>query len=136
MGLNIGMDLEVLERGEWSEHPTFDGVEVCVKATEAPSFKERHREVLNRMTLVDPGLGDSIEASRMAEIRASADLLTDWKGVDDEHGKEMPFSLEKARSLAQDRRYEVFFSGVLKRAKQRTTALTQKAPKPEERLGN
>ena len=99
--------------GVWREIPEF-GVSVLVRASNHLAYRgavqaglQPHQRRLRTGGMLPPGVNDRIVSRSVAKH-----LLLGWKGVEDDEGNELPYTLEKATELAEDPDYTEFFKAV------------------------
>lgn len=133
---DLKLNLEQVDNGIWvSDIPELEGVSFLVRGTESQAYQRAMRKALQgvgrkaRMAAInDPTKYEDLTNRLIAEH-----LLLDWKGVDDDDGKAIPFDRALATTLMTSREYTPFRRAVLY-AVERVD--TNTAETKEEILGN
>lgn len=104
-----GQEVDLLE---------FPGVKVLIRPADDIEFRransaglQPHQRTLRTGRFIDPAIQDRIVSRAIAKT-----ILLGWKNIDDDEGKPLPYSKEKALEWAEDPAYTRFFRAVEKEA--------------------
>lgn len=103
----IRSDVELQEKGEWHEHPYFDGIQILVRSPSCDAVEKRRTQLLNRLPRKVRKTGEITEDTRRIELQCTAECLIDVAGIDD-----VTYSVDIGRQWAKDRGMRRFLEGV------------------------
>lgn len=106
------------DRVRWVEVPGYPGVRAAIRTSHDPKYRRAlmegmlpHVKAVQAGEIVGPEITDPIGNLAIAEH-----LLENWKGIEDEHGRPLPFTRELAVKLALDPNFGGFFRSLEIRA--------------------
>ena len=94
----LATDGKLAVEGVWED--IGEGFEVLVARMNNPKYRAYMRKIVRTKTRSARRVGTDID--QMIELQqegAVRHLLLDWKGLEDDAGKNIPYTLEKAREL-------------------------------------
>ena len=109
---SIMLDLDRVEHGTWVKHPS--GVTLCVASINSKAYKQA-REQAMKPYLRDMRSGTLTydDISEILKPAAAEHLLLGWRGLEDDQGKPIPYSVGKALEYFKDPRFDEFYRFVL-----------------------
>lgn len=128
-------DDTAINQGEWiGGVPLMGDIELCVRGRTNKLFDvafDRHIRALPREDRDRVGVPTAEARVRCVGLACVETVLLDWRNVQDENGKEIPFDKDLAKLWLTDPAYEHFLDAVLYAA----TVVDNKEPEGKETAG-
>ena len=109
----VKVDSDVIEQGEWVDHPFVPGVEVKVRGVGNADFRRLAPKLTRQFT---PAQRDAVipaaDQDRITVELLVETILIDWRGLEEEDGSPLPYSKERARQILSDPDLRIFRDGV------------------------
>ena len=100
---SLRADLVAERDGVWAAYPNEPGLELKIASPSSREFRDASAKAMEpyidllRAGKLDVGQGENSEQQRAAEH-----LGRDWRGVEDEDGNPLPFSIDACAALLKD----------------------------------
>lgn len=109
------VDVVKLEEGDWVDNiPELEGLRLKVRGSGNKQWRRLMQQLVNAIPRKKraAGLIDPAEMDRVMAIVLRDACLDDWSGLEDDDGKPLPYSKDKAGELLGDPAYSKFRDGV------------------------
>lgn len=104
-------DTELKEKGVWV--PLEEGLRIRIARAGHPKCKEMSTRLLRKVHKLYHGAEREEETIRANKKVIAKHILVDWENLDDEDGKPIEYSSEKAYEILNNPEYEDFYKLVL-----------------------
>ena len=114
---DLTLDLESVDNGAWIDDlPDLEGVSFRVRGSEYQPYTRALRAAMavrGRKELARARAGDTSGYDATTRKLAAEHLLLDWKGIESDDGKPIPFTAALALEVMTERQYRPLQRGVL-----------------------
>ena len=132
---SVKLDMDKVEKGVW--HDYAEGIRLCIASISNNEYKKARDKLLaSHLRQIRARTLTSDEVLDILKPAVAKHLLVNWSSIEDETGKTIPYSYEKALEFFNDPALSDFYSFVLDTAGENSAYRQELIEDAEKNLSN